>query len=93
MKKILVILSLIVVLALMFTKGVNMQNMIITGDDGSSYADISAVIYILAGISLIYIAWRTIGRNFLNPLGILPYGIGISSLIYGLFLCSVKGII
>lgn len=93
MKKILTILSLLVIIALVFSKGVNMQNMMEENNNGDSYADISAYIYVFAGIALTYIAYCTVGLNIKNPLAIIPYGIGISSLIYGLFLLSVKGII
>lgn len=93
MRKILTVLSLLVIIALVFSKGINMQNMIEEDNNGDSYADISAFIYVGAGLILTYIAYCSVGLNIKNPLAIIPYGIGISSLIYGLFLLSVKGII
>ena len=88
----LAVLSVLIVIAFLYTKVLNVQNMIATGDNGSSYADISAIIYILGGIGLTYISWRTF-KTRLHPAAIVLYGSGISILLYGLFLCSVKGII
>jgi len=93
MKNKLAILSLSIILLLLFTRGINIHHMIESNNEGDSYADISAFIYVFAGLGLIFIAWKTVGLSLMNPLAIIPYGLGISGLIYGLFLLKLKGFI
>jgi drug/metabolite transporter (DMT)-like permease len=91
--KFLAVLSLFAILLLMCTYGANVYNMVESGNDGDSYADISAFIYVIAGTFLVFVAYRTVRFNFRNPLAIIPYGIGLSCLTFGLFLLYIKGIV
>jgi hypothetical protein len=88
-KALLAAISLIIVLALFGTKVLNIQNMEENGRDASSYSDASAIIYILAGIGMIFVAWKT--YHFHLIVGIIPFGLGISLLFYGLYVCWAKG--
>ena len=91
--KFLALISLIAIVLLLFTKGANMYNMMESEDNGDSYADISVYIYIIAGLFLVFVAYRTVKFNFANTLAIIPYGIGLSCIGYGLFLLYIKGLI
>ena len=79
-------LSIAVVLALMGTKVLNAPHVIET--DATSYSDASAIIYVLCGIALIFIAFWTYKFHFIA--GIIPFGIGFSCLFYGILVCFVK---
>lgn len=91
MKRYLPLLSLVIVLILCFTKYANIMEMEENGT-ADSFADISALLYVVAGALLVFIAYVTVGLKIGNPLAIIPYGIGISLFIYGLYICSLKGI-
>jgi hypothetical protein len=94
MKLKLATLSLIIILVLIFMRGVNIYHMVETNNTGDSFADIAAYVYVFAGAGLLFISWKTVGfKIFGNPLAIIPYGIGLSCLVFGLFLLYVKGFI
>lgn len=83
------IISLIVIIALTSTKFLNIINIQEQGGDASSYHDISAILYVLSGFLLCIIAFWTHKINIVA--GIIPWGLGITLLGYGLYLCYVKG--
>ena len=93
-KKIAVIscISILVILLLFGTKILNIQNMEAQGRNADSYHDLSGYIYVFCGIMLCLIAFWAYRFHFALG-GILPWGIGISSLIYGLYILNAKGVI
>lgn len=88
MKKLFIIgfLSLFAMALLGFTKVLNAPHIMET--EGASYSDVSAVIYVVAGLMLIFIAFFTYKLHFIA--GIIPFLLGVSCLLYGLFICFVK---
>jgi len=92
-KKVIIIsmISIIVVLALLGTKILNIQNMEQQGRDASSYSDISAYVYVISGILMCLVAFWTYKIHIVA--GILPWGLGISVLVYGLYILWAKGLI
>ena len=88
--KILGVLSIIAIIGLACTNVLNIQNMETSGRDAGSYHDISPYIYVFAGLVFVVTAWFTYHFHFLA--GIIPLGMGILSLVYGLYLLWVKGI-
>ena len=92
-KKVVIIscLSIICILGLFGTKILNIQNMEAQGRDASSYHDISAYIYTVVGILLCIIAFWTYKIHIVA--GIIPWGIGLGSLAYGLYILYAKGAI
>jgi len=88
MRKVIIIgfLSLFAMALLGFTKVLNAPHILET--EGVSYSDISAIIYVVAGLLLIFIAFFTYKFHFVA--GIIPFLLGISCLLYGLFICFVK---
>jgi len=85
------ILSLIVVLSLFATKVINIQHMEAEDNNADSYSDISAYIYVICGVILIGIAFWTYRIHIVA--GIIPFGFGFGTLMYGLYICYAKGII
>ena len=92
-KKVAVIglITVLVILLLFGTKILNIQNMEQQGRDASSYHDISGYVYVLCGVLLCIVAFWTYHLHFTLG-GILPWGIGVSSLIYGLYILNAKGV-
>lgn len=82
-------ISIFVVIALTATKILNIQQIEATGGDASSYHDFSAIIYVVCGVLLCLVAVWTYKVHIVA--GIIPLGFGITSLGYGLYICSVKG--
>jgi len=84
-------ISILVVIALAGTKLLNISNMEAEGRDASSYHDLSAVIYVVCGLLLCLIAFWTYKIHIVA--GIIPWGIGLGCLGYGLYICYAKGFI
>ena len=93
MKKAIIIsiLSIIALILLFSTKVVNIQHMESQDDPASSYSEYSAIIYVLAGLMLIFIAFWTFKIHIVA--GIIPFGIGFSALVYGVYICYAKGML
>jgi hypothetical protein len=93
LKKVVIIsmLSLFVVVALTSTKVLNVINIEESGRDASSFHDMSAIIYTISGLFLCVIAFWTYRIHIVA--GIIPWGLGLTLFVYGLYLCWVKGII
>lgn len=85
------IFSILVVILLFATKVINIQHMEATGNNADSYSDISAYIYVFCGIMLTITGIFTYRIH--KVAGILPIGLGISLLGYGIYILSAKGII
>ena len=84
-------ISLIIVACLTATKVLNVMNIEESGRDASSYHDMSAIIYTVCGLLMCIVAFWTYRINIVA--GIIPWGLGITLLGYGLYLCWVKGFI
>ena len=82
-------ISIFVVIALFGTKILNIQNMEAEGRDASSYHDLSAIIYLVCGLLLCVVAFWTYKIHIVA--GIIPWGLGLGALIYGLYICYAKG--
>lgn len=89
--KIIAILSLIVVLGLAGTKILNVQSIEEHGRNADSYHDLSAVSYVVLGLLMLIIAFFAFRLHVVA--GILPIGLGIGLLLYGLYICWVKFLI
>jgi len=85
------VISIFVVMALFGTKVLNIQHMEENGRDASSYHDISAWIYLICGILLMAVAWWTYHVHIVA--GIVPFGIGLGGLVYGIYILWAKGVI
>ena len=77
-------------MALFGTKILNIKNMEEEGRDASSYHDISAYVYVIVGILLSLVAFWTYKIHIVA--GIIPWGIGLSCLVYGLYILWAKGV-
>ena len=90
-KKVVIIsmISIIVIITLACTKVLNITNMEEEGRDASSYHDVSAIIYVVSGLLLCIVAFWTYRIHIVA--GIIPWGLGLSCLGYGLYLCWAKG--
>jgi len=87
------VISLICVVALTGTKFLNIGQMEISDDNASSYHDLSPVIYAMVGILMMfsgYLTWRV--SSHISAF-ILPFGLGITCLGYGLYILYAKGVI
>ena len=83
-------ISVLVVILLFGTKILNIQNMEAQGRDASSYHDVSAWIYTVCGILLCLVAFWTYKVHIVA--GIIPWGIGLGCLFYGLYILWAKGV-
>jgi len=80
------------VVGLTFTKYLNVQQIENTGD-ADSYHDLSALIYVAIGILMVISGLLTYKLTHHIGAIIIPVGLGITLLMYGLYICSVKGMI
>jgi len=85
------IISLIAVMLLFGTKVINIEHMEATDDDASSYSDISAYIYVVAGVMICFVAFWTYKIHIVA--GIIPFGMGFGAVFYGLYILYAKGIL
>jgi len=92
MKKIVTIigaLSIIAVMALATTYYLNVKNIEEKDRNVESYHDYSPYIYMFFGVVALISAYFTF--HFHVVAGIIPFGLGALSLIYGLYLALIKG--
>lgn len=91
MKRLLTIAGFLTILILIgfgVTKVLNIQQIEENERDLDSYHAGSIIIYILCGIGLIVVAFFT--YHFHIVAGLLPFGLGISTLGYGIYLALIK---
>jgi len=86
-----VALSVLVVVLLMFTKVLNMYQILENDQDAGSYHELAAWTYVLCGVILVFVAFHTYHWHILA--GIIPFGLGMSTVVYGLFILWCKGVI
>lgn len=90
---ILAVISIISVVALTGTKFLNVKNMEEQGGDASSYHEMSAVLYIVVGILMMTSGIITFYLTKHISAFIIPFGLGVTLLGYGFYICYLKGIV
>ncbi len=87
--KILALLGTVAVVLLFITKLLNAPHILAT--NGASYDPISAVLYVVAGCILVFVAWKT--YHYHVVVGIVPFGLGVGALAYGILVLYAKGML